>query len=369
MPLLDEQRLLQKTGDIRLGVKVPDKSTNGFHPAAIDTFRFTSDSEYAISQVAERLGGTAAEWVTDDRKAGWEVVTERDVIAVLIPPQQVISQDYEMWKRNTLLRRCDSRTEVLSGGECMCPHAAPGASPDEVRRRAQERDELAKQGNACSRYTRLCVQIPSLPDIGVWRLVTGGFYAAGELANKAETLEMARRAGVILPAVLRLTQRQRPARPGEKSRRYVVPVLELLHSVQEIVSGQIPAGLTAAVDTLAIRAAPVLALETAPAVSRPAITMGRPAAPAGEPPLPDEPAGGPDEEGWQRATAIYERAVAATTRTAFQAAASDGESQGLMGEQVCTDRARDLWEPSLRDALTDLFERKAQEERAARGAV
>jgi hypothetical protein len=355
--LLGEQRRMQKTGDIRLGRKVPDDSKNGFHPAALETFRFTSPSEYAIRCVAERLGGEACEWARENRRDEWQVTTKRDVIAVLVPAQQVISQWYEMWRKNMLLRRCDSQVTSVPGGPCQCPHAEDPTDVEEVRRCSLLRDELAKKGEACARYTRLNLQVPSLPDIGVWRSVTGGFWAAGELAMKAETLRLAREAGAILPAVYRLEPQLRPARPGEPARRYVVPKLELLNSVHEILSGQIPRSLGDAMDMLLERAAPILAIETAPAARRAALTAGpatpRPVADAAdEPPLPEEPPGQPPDddefdEGWQRAQRIYDRAVAATTPDELRACGAELKNKGLGDDQVCTDHEHDIWEPAM----------------------
>jgi hypothetical protein len=373
MPLLDdqllrEQRGMQKTGDIRTGVKVPDKSPNGFHPAALSTFRFTSLSEYAIQRVGAQLGGKPADWIDEDRARGYQVTTDADVIAVLVPPNQVIDQWYEMWRRKTLVHRCDSQTQVVPAGKpCECPHAEDPADVDEVLRCALLRAEMAKRGDACARVTRLFVQIPSLPDIGVWRLTTGGIYAAGYLAKKAEILRTAREAGAILPALLRLDPQERAARPGEAGRKYVVPKLELLNSVQEILAGAVPASLPAAMDMLIERAPNVIALETAPSARRAALTTGPatppPSADADDPPLPDAPAGDDDDdpyaERWERAAAIYRAALATNTPEGLRAQFAKAEHLQLGDEWVKTDEENDAGEP-LRDALRELWRERAR---------
>lgn len=205
MPLLDIQRRMRELGRIRTGVQAP--TGNGRkRPAKLEHFRLTSPSRDLIEAAASVYGGEARPW-----DGQWEVVTDSDAIDVVIPPGQSISQWYEMWSGGGCQRRCDGRTNVLTDTPCACP-----ADP-------AERREAAANGQACKPTTRLNVILPDIPDLGVWRLESHGYYAASELSGTVEVLESA---GRLLPARLRLEQRE-VKRPGKPASRFAVPVLEL----------------------------------------------------------------------------------------------------------------------------------------------
>ena len=82
--------------------------------------------------------------------------------------------------------------------------------------------------------------IPDLPGLGVFRLDTSSYYAAVEIGDAAELLQVARDRGVFLPAVLRIEQRQRIA--GGQTKKFPVPVLEVLSTFRQIASGALEAG-------------------------------------------------------------------------------------------------------------------------------
>jgi len=225
-PILTLQRRAQEIGRIRMGVQ--KRAQNGkIHPAKLDAFRFTTASQHAAEAIAAHLGGQARRW--DDAPAGeqWEVLTPAKEIPVAVPPgDAVISQWFEMWSAGGCVRRCDGETEQNSGQKCstLCPQ-------DPARR-----DAMAKNGQACKMTTRLSVIIPDLPGIGVWRLESHGYYAAVELAGAAELLGAARGRGMVVPAILRVEQRQRRFFAGgeQVTRNYPVPVLEILSTLREM---------------------------------------------------------------------------------------------------------------------------------------
>lgn len=219
MPLIDLQRRMRELGRIRTGQTV---SSNGRkRPTRLETFRLTSPSRPLIEAAAESYGGKPKAW-----NGEWELVTETDTLDVVIPPGQSISQWYELWSGGGCQRRCDGRTNVLTDTPCACP-ADPG-----------ERRELAKDGQACKPTTRLNVMLPAIPDLGVWRLESHGYYAATELAGTVDVIEAA---GRMLPARLRLEQRE-VKRPGKPTNQFAVPVLELpAVRIGDIVSGELPA--------------------------------------------------------------------------------------------------------------------------------
>lgn len=237
MAILDIQRRGQQIGRVRIGQQV--KAASGkMRPARLDTFRFTTQSRHAADAIAELYGGTVQDWNNE-----FEVITGKNAIGVTVPPRdQVVSQWYELWNKGGAVRRCSSRVEQISGGQCLCPHADDPDDLVAVEAAAQERARLASLNppQACKVVTRISLMIPDLPGLGVFRLDTGSYYAAVEIGDAAELLQVARDRGVFLPAVLRIEQRQRVA--GGQTKKYPVPVLEVLATFRQIASGALKAG-------------------------------------------------------------------------------------------------------------------------------
>lgn len=263
------QRQLRELGRIRLG----DKGPKG-EPRKLKTFRLTSASREYVDMAAEAYGGTVTPWQSP-AGAEWQVTIESLTLDVLVPPGDAVAQAFELWTGGGCQRRCDGNVQE-TGDPCACP-----ADVD-------QRTELAQKGRACKPTTRLWVILPKLPDLGRWRLESHGYYAAVELAGMAEIAAMATARGIMLPARLRIDQRRRKI-PGQPTREYIVPVLELPETNfgQLVASGhipttngQLPDGSAAAI---------------APSASRPALPPGKPAradrpALGDPPPLPSEAA-------------------------------------------------------------------------------
>lgn len=217
MPILNIQQRMREIGRIRTGVQVATGNQGKKRPSKLDTFRLTSESRELIDAAQAAYGGTVVQW---DNPAGgkeWEVITTVDAIDVVVPPGQAVTQWYELWSGGGCQRRCDGETNVLDMTPCACPQ--------DVERRL----ELAKEGQACKATTRLSVMLPALPDLGVWRLESHGYYAAVELAGAAEILRMATSAGMLIPARLRLEQREKKV-PGKPTNKYAVPILEMVQT-------------------------------------------------------------------------------------------------------------------------------------------
>ena len=107
------------------------------------------------------------------------------------------------------------------------------------RGRRLERADLAKANppQACKLVTRISVMIPDLPGLGVFRLDTGSYYAATEIGDSAALMQVARDKGVFLPAILRIEHRQRVA--GGQTKKFPVPVLEVLTTFRDLATGAI----------------------------------------------------------------------------------------------------------------------------------
>lgn len=245
---------LRELGRIRLGHRVPDSNGN-LRPKALDRFRLTSRSEKLIAAAADLYGGAPEPWQPPmDGGAQWEVIIDVDVLDVLVPPTHALSQCFELWTSGGCQRRCDGLIEQLGDRPCICPDDH------------EQRNEAAKDGKACTPTTRLSVMVPTLPDLGVWRVEAHGFYAAVELAGAGAILDLAAASGRLLPARLRIDRRQ-IKRPNEPRKDFVVPVLELLQPLAAVLE-QAGAGALPGAPAVA-GLAPLGAAGDTPAIQRP----------------------------------------------------------------------------------------------------
>lgn len=251
MSIINLQRRIAEIGRIRIGQQVP--TSNGkTRPAKLTTFRLTSADKVRIDQAATLYGGQTQQW---QAPAGpqWEVITQTDALDVIVPPSDMaFSQHYELWSAGGCQRRCDGRSEAISQGPCLC-------DPD-------ARD--------CDIHTRLSALLRDLPGLGVWRIDTSGYYAAVELQGAVEVIQMAAGRGQMLPARLRLEQRQvkRIIDGKPQTRNFPVPVLDIEVSPGQLMLGtrtplELDAAPPAAIDGAA-RLTPVpAALPSGPARS------------------------------------------------------------------------------------------------------
>lgn len=201
--IIDLQRRIAEVGRIRIGDQVATQSGKT-RPRKLETFRLTSPDRQRIDAAAALYGGAVKAWKSP-AGAQWEVVTGASSMNVIVPPASMaFSQHYEVWSAGGCQRRCDGVTEQISDGPCLC-------DPD---------------NRTCTPHTRLSVLLRDLPGLGVWRIDSQGYYAAVELGAAVEIIGVAAGVGAMLPARLRLEQRT-VRRPGEPTRDFVVPVLDL----------------------------------------------------------------------------------------------------------------------------------------------
>lgn len=261
-PMLDVQSRGRELGRIRMGaVLVRDGKAR---PVKLETFRFTTPSHAIAAAVADLFGGDVEPWQPEGRAAEWQVLTDATELPVALPPGAPLTQWWELWTGAGCIRRCDGRTEQISGKPCMCPPNGP------LRAEAAG----GRNPTACKPTSRLSVILPDLPDLGIWLLASRGWHAAVELAGAADLLHRAATAGVLLPAKLRLEQRT-TKRPGESVQHYAVPVLELGVTLRALTEGS--AGV--AVDQLPPAPPRARALTTSSAGGAPAQGEGAGSAP------------------------------------------------------------------------------------------
>jgi len=73
--------------------------------------------------------------------------------------------------------------------------------------------------------------LPDLPDVGVWTLSSTGFYAASEMAMSVQiVMQSAQVTGALPEAVLAIEHRE-AKKPGEATKKFVVPVLRFADSL------------------------------------------------------------------------------------------------------------------------------------------
>ena len=225
-PYLIQKRMM-RLGKVRLGEKGPKGE-----PRKLTTLRFTSASQALLEAIAVKHGGTVRPWEGAPDEGYFEVTTDTAQIDIVLPPvfsdsdgapTAPYSQFFETWTGGGCVRRCDGETEAISGKPCMC-------NPD-------ARD--------CKVTTRVSFMIPDVPGLGVWDLESHGYNAAVELPGTLEVLLMAAAEHKFVPAVLRVEQRTRKI-PGEGTRRFIVPVIELPHvTIRQLVSGDVPLAINA----------------------------------------------------------------------------------------------------------------------------
>lgn len=227
--LLDVQQKYREMGRVRMG----KKGAKG-QPQKLDVWRLTSGGDSGrelLEKVAELYGGTVEPWPdAPDEGDWWQITTETASLEVVVPPGEVLSQYWEQWSGGGCKKRCDGVNQVLVDRPCSCP--------DDIAKRL----EKAQTGNACKPVTRLSVMLRGIRDVGVWRLETHGMNAAQELPGTYDILRRAAEVGALLPA--RLTIASRSSKKDGKTQRFKVPVLELMHTVDEVAAGlsQLKAG-------------------------------------------------------------------------------------------------------------------------------
>lgn len=299
--IIDLQRRLAEIGRIRIGQQVATGNGRS-RPAKLATFRLTSADRVRIDHAAALYGGQPQQW---QAPAGpqWELITKTADLDVIVPPSDMaFSQHYELWSKGGCQRRCDGRLEAITEGPCLCDPAA----------------------RECDIHTRLSVLLRDLPGLGVWRIDTSGYYAAVELQGAVEVIQLAAGRGEMLPARLRLEQRQvkRTVDGKAQTRNFAVPVLDI-----EVSPGQLMASpraqITAGESTPQVDGAARLTPVPAELPSGPVRTVAEQAAQVeGDPPPRRRSSAQPLPETGLR------------PRTAAEAAADEPAIEGIRPAQV-----------------------------------
>lgn len=228
--ILTLQRQARELGRLRAGVtemKVINGKEKTF-PVRSKTWILTTHQRDYLDAAAELWGGTVEEWTPQGNGAkAWRLITDTESIDAILPPGDPLSQHYEMWSKGGCQRRCDGETEQLAQKPCLC------------LAQFGEEFHLQKPEDACRPHTRLNVILPDIPDLGVWRMESKGFYAANEIAASIDLIRSATGGAVMVPIRLRIEPRKRVAQG--KTKQFPVIVVEIRGATAgQILSGAAP---------------------------------------------------------------------------------------------------------------------------------
>jgi hypothetical protein len=214
--IVDMQARFVEVGRIRLG------EWQGNRPAKLDKLRFTSQNRKLLDEIATLYNGHVTQW-DSPRGPEWQCYIDDEEIDIIVPPSdQAVTTSYEQWTAAGMQKYCDGNTMKLPGSDeehaCECKYA----------------DE-----RVCKIKARMIVWLPKIQTLGVWRLETGSWYAAGELSGMVDMLlnaSMMLRQAVT--AKLRLDRRV-VKREG-MTYRFNVPIITPVGDVAHVLSAAAP---------------------------------------------------------------------------------------------------------------------------------
>lgn len=283
------QMQARELGRLRTGKFEKPEGGRG-RPVRSKNWILTSPSSDYLDAAAAEWGGTVEKWQPQGNGAQqFRVVTNADMIEAILPPGDPLSQSLEMWNRGGASRRCDGLTETISGGSCMC-----------VEEYGLEFWKIAPKDQVCKMTSRLNVILPSMPDVGLWRVETGSYWAASEISAAVDMLKAAAGEQAMIPIRLRIEQRTRVAQG--KTKHFPVIAVELRGAT----AGQVLEAVAGAAAVGAVASVP----------ARVAIEAGRPD--------------------------YVAQAQAATNRDEFLAVVDDAEAAGHMDDELRL-KLTDVW--------------------------
>ena len=229
--ILTLQRQARELGRLRAGL-TETTVKNGrevTYPTSSKTWILTSSQREYLDVAATAWGGTVAEWEPQGGgPKAWRLITEAEAIDAILPPGDPLSQSFELWSKGGCQRRCDGEQEARSGEPCLC--------------RAQFGDNFheQKQGTVCDIHTRLTVILPDLPDIGVWRVETKGYWAANRIAACVDLIKAQVGPQILVPVRLWIEPKKKTA--NGKTSQYTEIVLGVRGGITfgQVLAGQLP---------------------------------------------------------------------------------------------------------------------------------
>jgi hypothetical protein len=215
MAIIGLQRRIREVGRIRMGIQAPT-STGRRAPKKLDKFRLTSPDRAVIEAVAATYGGEVEQWTNPRGQVNgpgaqeYEVITTANELRIALPPNpgdMAWSQSYESWANGFCTKRCNGEWDQIADRACTCD----------------------PENRECKATSRLSVLLPDIAGLGLWRLESHGYYAAVELAGAIDLIQQMAGAHAVIPARLRLDQREvrRLVNGKAKVHKFAVPVIDL----------------------------------------------------------------------------------------------------------------------------------------------
>jgi hypothetical protein len=222
--ILTLQRQVRELGRLRAGLSVPSSTPGKLRPQSSPNWILTSPNRDYIDAAAAIWGGPVDLWQPlGNGPKVWRVITERPRIPAILPPGDPLNQAYEMWSAGGCQRRCDGEIEQRTQQPCLCRaqfgddiHLVPSLGPD-------------KKPQRCQIHTRLSVFLPDLPDIGMWRVETHGYWPSVRITGYVEFIKGQVGTSVMVPIGLGIEPRTKVT--DGKTSHYVEIVVSLWNPV------------------------------------------------------------------------------------------------------------------------------------------
>jgi hypothetical protein len=221
MRVVDLAATQKRSGVIRLGEASTGENNIG---RPLSTFRLTSNDKKALDAVAVRYGGVVGRW--DRGSQLFQIVTKANELPIEISNVDTDTA-YELWaqvgdkKMKECLRRCDG-CNIVGGKEqgvpCKCP-----SDPIERSQMSKARGKVA-----CSLTLRMFVRLPEIPDVGLWQVTSGSYFAAKQVPALMEGVGKLAQMGLPVRARLAI-DRQRSG-----GRQFPVLAVRIDQSLDEI---------------------------------------------------------------------------------------------------------------------------------------
>lgn len=190
-------------GTIRMGEVKPQEAKDHGRPTTADTWLITSDHKDALADLAahDSIGGSIValtksksevqpgrvELTNSDHK--WRLRTSVRELPVIVPPsEEAATQQYEIWKSQTMVRKCD--------GEMCQVKEARGQDFKEP-----EACLCRSKGKTCQLKTRAKLLIAEGP-LGSWVVRTNNEHEGIALVGSIQTCQMLAANGIMPRAKL-----------------------------------------------------------------------------------------------------------------------------------------------------------------------
>ena len=141
-------------------------------PVTLETWRVTTGETSIAEKIAERFGGSVAEWETD-KPDYLEVITDAKDVPIVLEGRKAVDVSLKLWSDTRgLLHHCDGERSLLpddidaetgEGKKCGCPIYFA------------ERKRLAKEGRGPKPDIQLVFTIEGMEDVGRFRLTSGSW--------------------------------------------------------------------------------------------------------------------------------------------------------------------------------------------------